>query len=198
MSAPPPPPPTVLIVGAGLAGLLLAILLDQIDVPCLVLERAAVLKPLGSAMALGPNILPIFEQLNLLDALKNISKPYRSVNMYNQDLRPLGHINMDGHEQLVGYESLVFARPKLYELLLSQVPVHKINYNKKVVQTDEKDDKVHVYCADGSHYQGDILVGADGAYSSVRQSLYKQLDQKGILPKSDLKNFEFACINMVG
>jgi hypothetical protein len=51
-------------------------------------------------MALGPNILPIFEQLNLLDDLKIISKPYRSVDMYNQDLRPLGHINMDGHEQL--------------------------------------------------------------------------------------------------
>jgi hypothetical protein len=82
--------------------------------------------------------------------------------------------------------------------LLSKVPAHKINNNKKVVQTDEKDDKVHIHCADGSHYQGDILVGADGAYSSVRQSLYNQLDEKGILLKSDLKNFEFACINMVG
>ncbi|KAF9935625.1 hypothetical protein BGZ65_003198, partial [Modicella reniformis] len=71
--------PKVLIVGAGLAGLLLAILLEQIDVRYQVFERAAVVKPLGSAMALGPNILPIFEQLGLLEDLKRISKPYRSV-----------------------------------------------------------------------------------------------------------------------
>lgn len=47
-SSEPTAPPTVLIVGAGIAGLLLAILLDQIDVPYQIFERAAVVKPLGT------------------------------------------------------------------------------------------------------------------------------------------------------
>ncbi|KAF9959408.1 hypothetical protein BGZ65_000427, partial [Modicella reniformis] len=96
------------------------------------------------------------------------------------------------------YESLVFARPKLYDLLHSRVPAHKIFHSKKVVHTEEEHGQVHIYCSDDTHYEGDILVGADGAYSGVRQSLYKRLNAKGLLPKSDLKNFEFACVNMVG
>jgi len=39
--------PHVLIVGAGLAGLLLAILLDKAGIPYEIYERAASVKPLG-------------------------------------------------------------------------------------------------------------------------------------------------------
>lgn len=41
--------PTVLIAGAGLAGLLLGTLLERIDVPYHIYERAAVVKPLGTS-----------------------------------------------------------------------------------------------------------------------------------------------------
>ncbi|KAG0221222.1 hypothetical protein BGX31_010072 [Mortierella sp. GBA43] len=165
-----PSQPHVLIVGAGLAGVLLAILLEQIDIPYQIYERAAVVKPLGSAMALGPNILPIFEQLGMLDDVKKISKPYRSVDMYSQDIKLLGHIEMHGHDKLVGYESIVFARPMLYDLMLSKVPRHKLHLNKRVERTEEKDGK----------------------------SLYEKLDKERLLPKADLKGFDYACVNMVG
>ncbi|KAF9176275.1 hypothetical protein BGZ50_001183, partial [Haplosporangium sp. Z 11] len=37
---------------------------------------------------------------------------------------------------------------------------------------------VKVLCADNSEYHGDVLVGADGAYSSVRQHMYKLLREQ--------------------
>lgn len=40
--------PTVLIVGAGLGGLMLGALLERQGVPYTILERAAVIKPLGT------------------------------------------------------------------------------------------------------------------------------------------------------
>ncbi|KAK3814504.1 MAG: hypothetical protein J3R72DRAFT_55794 [Linnemannia gamsii] len=55
--------PTVLIVGAGLGGLMLGALLEKSGVRYTIFERAAIVKPLGSAMAVGPTLLPIFEQL---------------------------------------------------------------------------------------------------------------------------------------
>jgi 2-polyprenyl-6-methoxyphenol hydroxylase-like FAD-dependent oxidoreductase len=40
--------PEVLIVGAGLAGLMLGMLLERIDVPYQIYERAPTVKPLGN------------------------------------------------------------------------------------------------------------------------------------------------------
>jgi 2-polyprenyl-6-methoxyphenol hydroxylase-like FAD-dependent oxidoreductase len=60
------------------------------------------------------------------------------------------------------------------------------------------DNKVEVTCADGSKYLGDILVGADGAYSTVRQCLYRQLDTEGVLPSSDKRDLNCGFVTMVG
>lgn len=97
-----------------------------------------------------------------------------------------------------GYESVLFIRPELTQILLSRVPTSKILLNKQVVDIEDKltEEKVTVHCADGSSYKADILIGADGTYSSVRQSLYKTLDEKGMLPQEDAKELEvgFTCI----
>lgn len=45
---------------------------------------------------------------------------------------------------------------------------------------------------------GDILVGADGAYSSVRKGLYEKLKKEGRLPESDQEDLPFRCICLVG
>lgn len=62
----------------------------------------------------------------------------------------------------------------------------------------EKDDRVRIHCSDNSTYETDILIGADGAYSSVRQSLFRRLEAEGRLPKCDTENLTVASINMVG
>ncbi|KAG0263815.1 hypothetical protein BG011_008015 [Mortierella polycephala] len=97
-----------------------------------------------------------------------------------------------------GYDTLLFARPRLYELLLKQVPEDKILMGKRVLRTEENEDQVVIHCADNSIYQGDILIGADGAHSGVRQSLYKRLEEKNLLPNEDTKSFSIGHTLMVG
>ncbi|KAG0231042.1 hypothetical protein BGX31_005654 [Mortierella sp. GBA43] len=192
------PTPAIIIVGAGLGGLMMAILLERLHIPYHIFERATTVKPLGAAMSLGASILPVFEQLGLLEEIKKISFPCRTVDMYDRKLKNIGSIDQRSHKTLLGYESFIFARPRLYELLLSQVPPNKISLGKKVLRTREKDNKVHIFCSDNTSYEGDILIGADGAYSGVRQSLYKQMDDKGLMPSVDLENFSIGFVSMVG
>ncbi|KAG0221782.1 hypothetical protein BGX31_009565 [Mortierella sp. GBA43] len=194
------PKPEVLIVGAGLGGLLLAQLLEQINVPYHIYELTAEAKPLGSAMALGPSIFPVFEQLGLMEELEKISLPYRSTVLYTEDMKKIGSMDMSGHEKLLGYEQLVFSRPRLYDLLQSRVPAHKISRNKKVLRISEKNERVQIYCSDNSCHEGDILVGADGTFSAVRQNLFKQLqEQQGWLHKEDeSSDFVTGAVILVG
>lgn len=70
--------------------------------------------------------------------------------------------------------------------------------NKKVLSFMQNNDGVMIRCADNQTHHGDILVGADGAYSAVRQHLYKDLKVKKLLPKSDDVPLPFNCVCLVG
>lgn len=51
---------------------------------------------------------------------------------------------------------------------------------------------------DNKTHHGDILVGADGAYSAVCQHLYKVLKAKNLLPASGEGDLPFNCVCLVG
>jgi len=57
---------------------------------------------------------------------------------------------------------------------------------------------VMIRCADGTTYHGDILVGADGAHSGVRQGLYATLQKQNLLPASDATELSRGYLAMVG
>ncbi|KAF9100052.1 hypothetical protein BGX27_000496 [Mortierella sp. AM989] len=190
--------PSVIIAGAGVGGLTLGALLEQIDIPYQIHERAKEIRPLGSAISLGANILPVFQQLGLYEDLKSLSQPYGVFHVYNADMSSIGSISSDFQKAATGYDLFLVPRPELYELLLRKIPAHKIKLGSNVLHIEEKESKVIVHCSDDAKYEADILVGADGAYSAVRQSLYKLMDEKGILPKEDLKGLNDCHIAMVG
>lgn len=97
-----------------------------------------------------------------------------------------------------GYCNYIVGRPALYELLLRQIPPHKVLFNKRVLKIAETESGVNISTTDKSTYDGDILVGADGAYSAVRQRMYETLKAAGTLPKSDQEDLPFKSTCLVG
>ncbi|KAF9142595.1 hypothetical protein BG015_000745 [Linnemannia schmuckeri] len=175
-----------MIVGAGLAGLLLALLLEKAGIPYQIYERAQKVKPLGGAMFLNASILPALEQLGLYDELKKVSLPATGgFHIYNSSMS-------------IGYDRVVFPRAEFYEVLLAKIPAEKIHFSKKVMSLEQNKAGVMIRCADGTTYHGDILVGADGAHSGVRQALYKRLQKDGTLAPSDANELNKVFICMVG
>ncbi|KAF9144964.1 hypothetical protein BG015_012052 [Linnemannia schmuckeri] len=179
----PRPAIEVVIVGGGLAGLLLGILLHKAGTSFTILERASSIKP-----------------LDLIEDLQRISKPILTTNMYREDMKKLGAFEVKESTEINGFDTVVFPRPEFYDILLSRIPSDKILFGKKVLESREviRDNKVEITCADGSKYQGDVLVGADGAYSSVRQCLYNQLDIESVLPASDKRDLNCGFVTVVG
>ncbi|KAG0046664.1 hypothetical protein BGZ83_008193 [Gryganskiella cystojenkinii] len=151
-----------------------------------------------AAMVLGPTITPVFEQLGMLEELQSFSNNIKRFVFRNEKLKTIGTIEMASQEKIAGFYNLVCARPDLYDMMLRRIPPNKISLGKKILRVEEKDDKVIIHCSDNSAYQGDILVGADGAYSAVRQSIYSDMAAKGLLPKSDSDDLVAGYICMVG
>ena len=92
----------------------------------------------------------------------------------------------------------VTSRPVLYDLLLRQIPAHKIHLKKRVLSLQQGDKGVRIECQDHTFYEGDILVGADGAYSAIRQCMYTRMKQDNLLPKSDQGVLSYTCVCLVG
>ncbi|KAG0372896.1 hypothetical protein BGX24_012438 [Mortierella sp. AD032] len=189
--------PHVLISGAGLAGLFLGILLDKAGIPYSIYERAAAIKPIGAIMCLSPNILTAFDQFGLYEQLMSFSKPGRNATFYTDQLKVIA-TDSGIPAEVVGYDRVLFTRPELYELLFKQIPPNKVHMSKKIVSFEQDSDGITVTFSDHSTVHGDILVGADGAHSAVRQHLYDVLDRQGLLPKTDTEAMSVGYVSLLG
>ncbi|KAG0314929.1 hypothetical protein BGZ99_007763, partial [Dissophora globulifera] len=193
------PSPHVLIVGAGIAGLFLGILLERARIPYTIYERSDTVRPLGSVMSLNVNILPALEQVGLYEELLKFSFMTPGMHIYNEDMSKIQFIQYKGFQEMVGYDYLVFSRPRFYDLLLSKIPPGRIQFNKRVLAIKHlAEGGVSIAFSDNTSQIGDIVVGADGAYSGVRQSMYKSLEENGLLPQSDSQGLKIRYLTMFG
>ncbi|KAG0079271.1 hypothetical protein BGZ90_003109 [Linnemannia elongata] len=190
--------PKVLIVGAGLAGLTLGMLLHKANIPFEIYERAAEVKPLGSAMAFSATTANLFKQCGIYDEFVSISKLSSVLNVCNEQRESEYKIDFRGHDEMFGAKGYIVTRPKLYDLLLRQVPQERIHLGKKILSMENGVNGVLIRCSDGSEAEGDILVGADGAYSAVRQNLYAKMLKDKRLPPSDALPLPFSTVCLVG
>lgn len=83
----------VIIVGGGLAGLMMGIMLDQAGIDYHILEQASRLRPLGTSISLHPVIRDLMDQLGLLEEMEAMSKPMRGITVLSAKGRRMGRID---------------------------------------------------------------------------------------------------------
>ena len=172
----------VLIAGAGIGGLSAALTLHQIGVPCLVLEAADELLPLGVGINLQPNAVRELYDLGLgerqLDTVGLQSREWALVGLKGND------IYAEPRGLQAGYDWPQYAvhRGKLQMLLhdtvRSRLGIDAVRTGHRVTGYRNHDHGVTVDVAntDGTTQQidGALLIAADGLHSAVRAQMYPQ------------------------
>ena len=173
--------PQVLIAGGGIGGMVMALTLHQIGVPCVVFESVRELKPLGVGINLQPNAVRELYDLgfgsDVLDKIGLQAKEWALVGLNGNDI----YSEKRGLEAGYNWPQYSVHRGKL-QMLLYQAVVDRLgagamrlgqkvlsyenNNNGSVTATVEHRDGT-VSCETGS-----ILIGADGLHSAVRAQMH--------------------------
>ncbi|KAH6628132.1 hypothetical protein F5144DRAFT_515208 [Chaetomium tenue] len=173
----------VVIVGSGLSGLVMGhcLLKAGIDDFVILERRTDPVERSGSVIGFFPQTFRIMDQIDLLDEIQGLSKPLH----HWIHLDPRGRTIFDGEffdriQTNHGHPSLVLMRHEVMKILYSKLPDREryVLPNKKVATVKQDDSSVTVTCADGSVYEGDILVGCDGVHSAVRRLTFEPIKGK--------------------
>ncbi|CAO2652181.1 Nn.00g004640.m01.CDS01 [Neocucurbitaria sp. VM-36] len=165
------PPSRVAIIGAGLAGLTLAISLHRQGISCRIYELREPSKSTPGALMLSPNALRILDTLGLYARLHPQGYNFETIDFKNHEQITTDKYYL-GQEKLYGYKALrVYRQVLLTELRTEvknlQIPVvYGVKFSH-ILSEDE--DGVSFAFTDGTRASADILVGADGIHSTVRK-----------------------------
>ncbi len=174
--------PPVLIAGAGIGGLSVALTLQQIGVPCVVFESVADIKPLGVGINIQPNAVRELYEMGFgpdaLDAIGLQTKEWALVGLNGNDV----YSELRGFKAGYNWPQYSVHRGKLqfmlYHAALARLGARSIRPGLKVTgYRNHPDGKgVTALLEDRagirSEVEGSLLIAADGLHSAVRQQMY--------------------------
>jgi 2-polyprenyl-6-methoxyphenol hydroxylase-like FAD-dependent oxidoreductase len=160
-----------LIVGAGIGGLSVALALRRAGLAVEVYERTAALREAGAGLGLWPNAIHALRQLDLADALLARFPPIERTEARNHRGALLVATEARVYEERFGNPFIGVHRADLQALLVGALGAGAIHLGRAAVGFGQDDAGVTLRLADGGAVRGDLLVGADGVRSSVRQQL---------------------------
>ncbi len=166
----------IVIAGGGIGGFAAALACAREGAEPELFERAPEFTEVGAGVQLGPNVVKILYGWGLKAALDSVAAfPERLQVRSAPSGAELGVLRL-GDVALARYGApyVTIHRADLHGLLLAAVkllPGVSLNLSQAVRQFEDHAQGVTVTMASGRTVAGDLLVGADGGWSSVRQQL---------------------------
>ncbi len=166
-----PGKPEVVIVGAGVGGLTLALLLRQRGILAEVLEQSAELREAGAAVSLAANATRVLHGLGLGGALAQVStEPTALIHRDGRDGRRIAvSPGPQWYRETFGAPFSSLHRAALQRLLAEAFGPEHLHLGCRAEALEERGQRIRVSCSSGAVFEGGVVVGADGVHSLVRR-----------------------------
>ncbi|MGH3521605.1 MAG: FAD-dependent oxidoreductase [Mycobacterium sp.] len=160
-------PLRILVVGAGVSGISVArgLLRDGHDVT--VFDQRPDVTPGGGAVTIWSNGATVLEQLGV--DMDGAGQLLSTVRILTPSGRRVTTLDVTAMVNRLGAHVRMVPRRVLLERLLEGFPTDRIRCNSRVVGVVSTPNGVRIEFEDGSSAEGDLLIGADGLHSMVRE-----------------------------
>jgi 2-polyprenyl-6-methoxyphenol hydroxylase-like FAD-dependent oxidoreductase len=164
----------VLVCGAGIAGLTLAVLLKEGGYAPLLIEREAGLRGEGYMMDIFGSGWDVAERMGLVPELRAIHYPIESLQFVDDHGKVFDRVPIEVVRRALGGRYVYLRRVDLERILYEravacQVP---IRFGTSIAALDPGASDVSVRFTDGSTARFDLVFGADGVHSTVRKLVF--------------------------
>lgn len=166
-------PPRIAIVGAGIGGLALAGFLERQGAEVTIYEQAKAFRRVGAGIQMGPNAVQVLRALGLEPMLRARAFYPRAWTHRTWDTgEHLSDLTFgETAERQYGAPYFLMHRGDLHAGLFETVSAHRISFDKKLAGLDRKGAAVALRFTDGTTFEADAVIGADGVHSRVREIL---------------------------
>jgi FAD-dependent urate hydroxylase len=160
----------VLVIGAGIGGLAAARALSADGHHVTLFERADTLRTGGAAITLWSNGTGILDDLGV--PLNGFGAPIDVLEQCDQDGRLLARVDVARAATVYGHPQICLPRHRLVERLADDLLPGTVSFNRNCTGISQTGELVTAKFADGTMAEGDLLIGADGHRSVVRDHLW--------------------------
>lgn len=170
--------PRIAIVGGGIGGLAAAAFLQREGLRSTVYEQAPQLTAVGAGLVIAPNATRQLRRLGLLDELLTRAVQLEIGWEFRRwaDGRILSAENLvESCERLYGEQTYTAHRADLLAAVQSAVPAESVVLGRRCTRLETgsgNSDAYRLHLSDRSTVEADVVIGADGVHSTVRDALF--------------------------
>lgn len=172
--------PTIAVVGGGLGGLATTIALARAGFEVDVFERAPQLGEVGAGINISPQAVKALQAIGLGDALATVGGPvtgYIQRSMYTGEALAETRFTEPGTTvSRYGAPYYTFHRADLVGALAGAIDPARTHLSHELADVSEGPRGITLMFTNGRTHTADVLIGADGIRSKVREYLYGQDD----------------------
>lgn len=163
----------IAIVGAGYAGAAAAKALSLLGADVNVYEQASQIREVGAGIGLRPSTMDRFRQWGIFDAVAQVSSPSDYFEILTGTNDPIMKEEWPAvPSDTEGTKTHLIHRGDFIDALLGVLPEGMVHLGHKLETLEDKGDRSVLTFTNGTTVEADLVIGADGIKSVVRQQLF--------------------------